>query len=196
MKRTIFDIDIDVKSSTDRSSYGVRAMIYNSETQRIQPHPSGVYLGEVPIDKVTNLASFDYKYGDERGFMKVDLLSNTAYDSFKSKKEVIEAVDGDINWKIFTNRKIVESLPHLANHFDIVSELEPKSVEDIADVLALIRPGKEHLIKQYTKNKEATRRQLYTRPKSGMFFKKAHAISYALMIKSIIYHKYSSGIIF
>jgi hypothetical protein len=196
MKRTIFDVDIDIKSSTDRASYGTRAMIYNGDTQKIQPHPSGVYLGDVPIDPITGLASFDYNYGDDKGFMKVDLLSNTAYDQFTTKAEVIEAVDGVIDWNLFKNRKIVESLPHLAKHFDIVVELEPRNVEDLADILALIRPGKEHLIKPYIKNKESTRRQLYKRPKSGMFFKKSHAISYALMIKSIAYQRYSTGVVF
>lgn len=194
--RTIFDIDIDIKSSTDRSTYGTRAMIYNKETQRIQPHPSGVYLGLVPIDGITKLAAFDYEYGDEQGFMKVDLLSNTVYDQFKSKQEVYDAVDGTIDWNIFKKRSVVESLPHLGKHFDIVEMLEPKSIEDLADILALIRPGKDHLLPQYKKNKEQTRRQLYKRPRTGMFFKKAHAISYALMIKAVVFYKHNFGISF
>jgi hypothetical protein len=192
--RSIFDVDIDTTSKTDKKQYGIPAMIYNEDQERINPHPSGVYLEEVPIDKLTGLCSFDYKYGDEKGFMKVDILHNTVYDIFKSKKEVLEASENDIDWSILEDRKVVESLPHIAKHYDIIQKLKPKSVEDLADVLALIRPGKSNLIDSYIQNKEQTRRNLYKRPKTGMYFKKSHAISYALMIKTLIYKKHQAMI--
>lgn len=192
--RSIFDIDIDTASSTDKSLYGIPAMIYNEDQERIAPHPSGVYLEDVPIDHKTNLCSFDYKHGDERGFMKVDILHNSVYDTFSSKEEVLTASEGDIDWSILSDRSVVESLPHIAKHYDTIQKVKPKSVEDLADVLALIRPGKISLLDSYIKNKKQTRRNLYKRPATGMYFKKSHSISYALMIKTLIYKKYQSMI--
>ena len=192
--RSIFDIDIDTASSTDKSLYGIPAMIHNEDQERIAPHPSGVYLEDVPIDHKTNLCSFDYKYGDESGFMKVDILHNSVYDAFSSKEEVLIASEGDIDWSILSDRSVVESLPHIAKHYDTIQKVKPKSVEDLADVLALIRPGKISLLDGYIKNKKQTRRNLYKRPSTGMYFKKSHAISYALMIKTLIYKKYQSMI--
>lgn len=192
--RSIFDIDIDTASSTDKSLYGIPAMIYNEEQERIAPHPSGVYLEDVPIDHKTNLCSFDYKYGDDNGFMKVDVLHNSVYDVFTSKEEVLTASEGDIDWSVLSDRSVVESLPHIAKHYDTIQKVKPKSVEDLADVLALIRPGKISLLDSYIKNKKQTRRNLYKRPATGMYFKKSHAISYALMIKTLIYKKYQSMI--
>lgn len=192
--RSIFDIDIDTASTTDKSLYGIPAMIYNVEQERISPHPSGVYLENVPVDQKTHLCSFDYKYGDEKGFMKVDILHNSVYDSFKSKEEVLTASEGDIDWSILDDRNIVESLPHIAKHYETIQKVKPKSVEDLADVLALIRPGKISLLESYLKNKKQARRNLYKRPSTGMYFKKSHAISYALMIKTLIYKKHQSMI--
>lgn len=192
--RSIFDIDIDTATSTEKSNYGIPAMIYNEEQERIAPHPSGVYLENVPVDHKTNLCAFDYKYGDAQGFMKVDILHNSVYDMFSSKEEVLTACEGDINWEILKDRSVVESLPHVAKHYDTIQKVNPTSVEDLADVLALIRPGKISLLPDYIKNKKQTRRNLYKRPSTGMYFKKSHAISYALMIKTLIHKKYQSMI--
>lgn len=182
--RRIFDVDIDLPSTVDKNSMGyVRAMIYNEKTEKISPHPSGFYVEKVPVDTITGLCSFDYEYSDERGFMKVDLLTNRVYDVFKTKQAILEAIDEDnVDWDLFQDPKVVEKLPHIGKHFDIVKQVHPRTVEDLADILALIRPAKISMLESYLKHKEATRRRLYIRPKSGIYFKKSHAISYALMI--------------
>lgn len=182
-----FDVDIDVKSDTDKEKYGIRAMVYNAVTEKILPHPSGFYLEEVPVDALSNLASIDYKYGDEIGLMKVDLLTNTSYDIFHSKEEILNALETKPDWSLLKDQEFVDSLPHISGHYDIVKRIKPESVEELADVLALIRPAKIHLIESYIKNKKSARMNLYRRSSSDKaYFKKAHAISYALMIVCIM----------
>jgi DNA polymerase III alpha subunit len=58
--------------------------------------------------------------------------------------------------------------------------MKPKSVEELAMILAMIRPGKRHLLgKTWTEISET----VWTRPESGeYYFKKAHAIAYAVAI--------------
>lgn len=196
MRRT-FDVDIDVSPDFKRDEFGVRAMIYRDDTERIMPHPSGVYLEPVPVDPVTGLCAFDYKYGDDKGFMKVDLLVNTAYANFESKEEVLTALTSEVDWKLFLDRRIVDKLPHIANHFDIVREVKPQSIEDLADILALIRPAKIWMLEDYLTNKKRVRINLYKRPAGDkVYFKKSHAISYAAMIVCCLHRITETEIMF
>lgn len=184
--RRNFDIDIDVRSDFDRSGYGTRAMIYNEETENISPHPVGIYLEDVPVDPITGFCAFDYKYGNENGFMKLDLITNSSYDRFKTKTQLLSAINKEPDWTLLESESYVSKLPHIANHFDVVSLVKPRSVIELADTLALIRPGKVHLLEQYLSNREKVRRKLYLRSDKGVYFKKSHAVSYALMIVAVM----------
>ena len=53
--------------------------------------------------------------------------------------------------------------------------------EELADVLALIRPNKKHLIDKYVKNKQSVRKELYKKVDASDL-RKSHAIPYALLI--------------
>lgn len=182
-----FDIDIDVKSGVEKDRFGIRAMIYNDEVGTVLPHPSGYYLQDVPVDGVTGNAAIDYKEGEDKSLLKVDLLTNSSYDMFESKEDLLSCIETDPDWSLMTKRDVVERLPHLSNHFDLVRDIAPKSIEDLADCLALIRPGKVHLIEPYKENKERTRVNLYRMPREGAYFKRSHAISYAMMIVAILH---------
>jgi hypothetical protein len=181
--RRTFDVDIDVAPNTNKAVFGVRAMLYRDEA--IHPHPSGYYLNDVPVDPITGHCAFDAEWGDEHGMYKVDLLTNTAYTQFKSKEQLLEYANKEPHWQILENKKIVESLPHISKHYDIVNRVKPASIHDLADVLALIRPGKEHHIEAYLENKAAVRRVLYKRTTKA-YFKKSHSYSYAMMIIAIM----------
>jgi len=187
MQKT-FDVDIDAVSC-DREKYGTRAMIHNEETMKIMPHPSGIYMDEVLIDDESGLATFDYAWGEANGFQKVDILNNNSYKIFNSKQDVLIHKELDIDWSCLEDRELVETLPHISKHYETVNRVKPQSVEDLADVLALIRPGKIHLLDDYINNKNRVRKNLYKRPSSGMYFKKSHAIGYAMMIRCVISKK-------
>lgn len=182
-----FDVDIDCSSKTERTSYGVRSMVYNADTYRILPHPSGINLDDIPVDLETGLAAIEHKEAAALGFNVVDILTNTSYDRFSSKRDVLNMIEQEPNWRLLESREFVSKLPHIGNHFDVVSLVQPRSIDDLADILALIRPGKRNLLESYTKNKHSVRLQLYRRSANGQaYFKKAHSYSYALMIVAII----------
>lgn len=191
--RRIFDVDIDVSPKTDKDKYGTRAMAYNHEM--VSAHPSGYYLETVPVDPITGLCSFDSSYGDSAGFQKVDLLSNSSYDMFESKEEVLKYAEMEPEWDLLLEEDVVQSLPHLAKHIDLLTRIQPRSIHDLADTLALIRPGKSHLIDSYMKNKERVRKKLYKRSKDH-YFKKSHAYSYAMMIICVLNKISESRIVF
>ena len=74
----------------------------------------------------------------------------------------------------------MDQLFHLNGHFSIVSKLKPKTIEQLAAVLAIIRPAKRQLMyKQW----EDIMREVWIKPTDGSyFFKKSHAVAYAQAI--------------
>lgn len=195
--RRSFDVDIDTGSLCNRADYGIRAMVYNEDVCKILPHPSGVYLEKVPVDPVTGLCAFDYKYGDSVGFAKVDILTNKSYDIFKTKKELLMFSIMTPDWRWLLDEEFTANLPHIGKHHDTLVKIQPNTVEELADVIALIRPAKIGLIGQYRKQQSAVRRRLYSRPLDGTaYFKKSHAIAYAIMIVAVMNKlKNPSGIV-
>ena len=192
----VFDVDIDVNSSVDRNEYGIRAMIYNKETERVMPHPSGVYLEEVPVDELTGFCAFDYEYGDANGYMKVDILTNKSYDLFRTKEQLLEALEIEPNWDSLMDESFVAKLPHIGTNFEIVRKIKPKNIEELADLVALIRPAKIQYIQSYLTNKASIRRRLYLKPSDGSpYFKKSHAIAYAMMIAAVMNKLQNSALV-
>ena len=66
----------------------------------------------------------------------------------------------------------------------MVSELKPQSILDLAMTLALIRPGKRHLInKCKTMGFGSIASEIWTDAADGSYiFKHSHAISYAMLV--------------
>ena len=76
--------------------------------------------------------------------------------------------------------KVVDQLFHLNGHFNIVSKLEPKNIEQLAAVLAIIRPAKRGLMYKVWTD---ILKEVWIKPTDGSyFFKKSHAVAYAQAI--------------
>ena len=102
-------------------------------------------------------------------------------DHFENKKQIRTLLKREPNWNLLKRPLVVTKLIHLANHFEIVSKVAPQSIEELADILALIRPAKRYLLNAYLKDREAIRLELYRKPdeKNAKYYKKPHAIAYA-----------------
>ncbi len=179
------DIDIDVVE-VEREKFGVRAIIYNEQRERIKPHASGIYINqEMPFDPDTMLAVIPYEEAESIGFRKIDLLNNSAYLEFKTKQELRDMASRRTNWSLFQDEDFVKELPQLNKAYSLLQRLKPSSIEDLADVLALMRPGKNHLVDAYIEDKEAVRQILYTKVEE-IYFKKSHAIAYATLLVALV----------
>ncbi len=177
------DIDIDVQSSFDPKIFGdyVRASVYANG--KLTPHPCGIYFQSVPVDPITGLAAAPHKVAEELGCFKMDFLHLTVYDHFSSREEITELLKHEPDWNLLKIPSVAKKLFQLGNHGELLREVEPRSVIELADVIALIRPQKAYLKKYYLENRAKTRVMLYAKePGSGYSFKKAHAIAYALVI--------------
>lgn len=182
-----FDADIDIDlANPDR----VRDLFKNKITPALQieqgevkQHLVGVYFQTIPKDKETGIAAIPPDEAIKFGFLKVDLLSLKLLKYFESKQEIKNILKKDPDWSMLEKKEIVEQLFQLHNHFKIVAKVKPKSIEEIADTLALIRPNKRKYLEEYLKNKDVVRKVLYVRePEDKSSFKKSHAVAYALLV--------------
>ena len=147
---------------------------------KVEKHKTGVYFHAVPEHPVTGHASIDYKKAEDRGYFKIDMLNVNIYKHVKSEQELVELMIQEPDWDMLKDATVVEQLFHLNGHFKIVSQLEPRTIEQLAAVLAIIRPAKRHLMyKDWTD----IMKEVWVRPSDGSyFFKKSHAVAYAQAI--------------
>ena len=79
---------------------------------------------------------------------------------------------------MFEHKEIVEQLAHISNHFAIIEKHPPESIEQLAMILAMIRPGKRHLVGHTW---EVIEKEVWEKTED-YFFKRSHALSYAVSI--------------
>jgi len=179
------DIDIDFKTNFDPLEYfptAVRASMVDKGVLR--KHPAGAYLQAIPKDGITNLAAIPYKQAEEIGYFKIDFLHLNLLDIFENKAEIRSLIKKEPDWSLLENQEIVEKLFQIHRHFDIVVTIKPKSIQELADVIALIRPGKKFMTNLYVTNRDEVREELYKKPEdpTKYYFKRSHALAYALNI--------------
>ena len=147
---------------------------------KAEKHKTGVYFHACPEHPVTGHSTLDYKKAEDRGYFKIDMLNVNIYKDVKSEQELVELIIQEPDWDMLKNPKTVEKLFHLNGHYNIVSKLEPRNIEQLAAVLAIIRPAKRHLMYKDWKD---ILNEVWIRPTDGSyFFKKSHAIAYAQAI--------------
>jgi len=153
------------------------SIIKNGKSEK---HKTGVYFHAVPEHPITGNSSLDYKKAEERGYFKIDMLNVNIYRNVKSEQELVELMIQEPDWDMLKDPKIVDSLFHLNGHFNIVSKLEPRNIEQLAAVLAIIRPAKRSLMHRDWID---IMKEVWIKPTDGSyFFKKSHAIAYAQAI--------------
>jgi|TARA_B000000609_G_scaffold74929_1_gene56404 DNA polymerase III alpha subunit len=147
---------------------------------KVEKHKTGVYFHAVPEHPVTGHASLDYKKAEDRGYFKIDCLNVNIYKYVSSEQELVELMIQEPDWDMLEDKKTVDQLFHLNGHFSIVSKLKPKTIEQLAAVLAIIRPAKRYLLNQTWQD---INEHVWEKPADGSyFFKKSHAVAYAQAI--------------
>jgi DNA polymerase III alpha subunit len=83
-------------------------------------------------------------------------------------------------WQLLEHDDFTNLLFHVSGHGEILRKLQPRTVEQLAAVLAIIRPAKRYLL---NKDWETILKEVWTKPENGdYYFKKAHAMSYAFAV--------------
>jgi DNA polymerase III alpha subunit len=177
------DVDIDVNPSFKPLSVFTN-WIRASRVQdgQLLAHNVGIYPQAIAVDPLTGLAAIPYEDAEELGYLKVDFLPLHVYKHFNTRDEIDELLGKEPDWKLLLVRSNHEKIFQLAKHGDLLVDLKPSSVLELADIMALIRPGKKNFIGLYKKDREAGRRILYAKDDSGYTFKKSHALAYSYVV--------------
>ena len=168
------DIDID---------FADRDIILDKIKHRVaklstgKKHNTGVYVTEVPHNPVDNLSTLDYETAEERGYFKLDFLNVSIYKDIQDEEHLVSLMTQEPLWDLLTHKEFSDQLFHVGEHSTILQKMKPQSIEQLAAVLAIIRPAKRSLLGQPW---DTVMKNVWTKPEDGSYyFKKAHAIAYA-----------------
>lgn len=175
------DVDIDVYDR-DMALEGlehVRASIIRDDGS-VEKHNTGVYFQPIPKDPLTNRALIDHKDAEERGYFKIDFLNVSLYKDVRDEQHLNSLLNKEPDWELLTDELFVSQLFHIGNHYALIKKLSPKSVDQLAAALAIIRPAKKYL---ENKSWNEIEKDVWVKPKDeSYFFKRSHAVAYALAI--------------
>ena len=171
------DIDIDFADrilALDLFKH-VTASINDQGT--LKKHNTGIYCTSIPYNPITGLSTLDYKEAENRGYFKIDFLNVNIYKDVKSEDHLTKLMETEPLWDLLEQYEFSNLLFHINGHGDILRAMKPRNLEQLAAVLAMIRPAKKYLIgKDWT----TVMQEVWTRPENNdYYFKKAHAIAYA-----------------
>jgi len=142
------DIDIDF-ANRDRILEIVQHVRARRDTDDgFTHHNTGIYPHSVPNDPITNI-----------------------------EEELVRLMNTEPLWDLLEQDDFTDLLFHVNGHGWLMRKMKPRSVEELAMCIALIRPAKKHLIGQtWTEIGQ----EIWTKPENGeYYFKKAHAVAYA-----------------
>lgn len=174
------DIDIDFKNRDDILNIIKHIPASIIENNIIKKHNSGVYCQQIPVDPLTGYASIDYKEAEQRGYFKIDFLNASVYQGVKNEEHLKHLMEVEPLWDLLEQDEFTNLLFHLNGHGNILRKMKPQSIEQLAAVLAMIRPAKRHLIGQ---DWETVLKEVWQKPQNDeYYFKKSHSIGYATAI--------------
>ena len=174
------DVDIDFFDRDGTLKLFKHAPASIIKDDKIEKHKTGVYFHAVPTHPITGHSTLDYKKAEDRGYFKIDCLNVNMYKDVENEEHLQRLIDTEPDWELFQHKEIVEQLFHIHDHFNIVSQMKPQSVEQLAMVLAIIRPAKRSLLGE---SWQSIQKQVWLKPiDNSYYFKKSHAMSYALAI--------------
>lgn len=170
------DVDIDL---ADRDKL-LKLIPHVPARLENRKHNTGVYTHRVPVDPVTGMCTYDYKSAENVGFFKLDLLNVGIYRDIRDEQHLIELTEREPIWELLQHKEFVDQLFQVSGHVELMKKLQPKTIEELAAVLAIIRPSKRYLENE---SWEKILSEVWTKPDNGSYhFKKSHAVSYALVV--------------
>ena len=174
---TMPDIDIDF-AHRERVLEAVKCI--PASISPTKKHNTGVYCTSIPYNPLTGMSSIDYQEAEKRGYFKVDLLNVSVYENVISRQHLKNLMQTEPLWDLLQQDDFTSLLFHVNGHGGILREMKPTNIEQLAAVLAMIRPAKRHLI---GKDWNSVMQEVWLKPENDdYYFKKAHAIAYAHVV--------------
>jgi DNA polymerase III alpha subunit len=174
------DIDIDFADRTKALDHFKHVTAAIEDHGTFKKHNTGVYCTSIPYNPLTGISTIDYKQAENRGYFKIDFLNVGVYEGVKNKEHLKKLLETEPLWDLLLEDEFTQNLFHVNGHGSILRQSKPRSIEQLAAVLAMIRPAKRYLI---GKEWSTVMTEVWTKPENEeYYFKKAHAVAYAAAI--------------
>ncbi len=188
------DIDIDFLDRDQALKLFKYIGASRADNGKLVKHNTGIYMHEVPVNALTGLCAIPYDVAEEKEYFKIDFLNVSIYKGVESEEHLVRLMEATPLWDLLLDDSFTNLLFHVNGHGSILREMKPESVEQLAAVLAMIRPAKRYLIgKDWT----TVMNEVWTKPENDeYYFKKSHATAYAMAIvvqMNLICEKISYG---
>jgi len=143
-------------------------------------HNSGIYIQKIPTDPMIGCSSLEYKEAERRGYFKLDFLNVAVYTHIKNNAHYKLLLKRTPPWKRLSDQSFTKKIIHISNHVHKISGMMPDSIPRMAMFLAILRPGKQHLI---GKSWEEIGKTVWDKTDDDQYtFKKSHSIAYAKLV--------------
>lgn len=175
------DVDIDV-FGRDRVVDSFECIFgrIDRDGGKYEKHNTGVYFQNIPRDPTSNVSTIDHRIAKNYGYFKIDFLNVNMYEGVRNEEHLLELLNKEPPWDFFQYEEITDQLFHLNGYSNLLKKYQPQSVEDLAMILAIIRPAKAYLQNQ---GWDKIRAEAWSKLDDDVYqFKRGHAISYALAI--------------
>lgn len=174
------DIDIDFLDRDEALKLFKHIKASRIDNENLVKHNTGVYIHEVPVSAVEDVCAVPYDKAEEHGYFKIDFLNVGLYKGVQNEEHLIQLMNTEPLWDLLLDDNFNSLLFHVNGHGGILRKMKPASIEQLAAVLAMIRPAKRHLI---GKTWEEVMEEVWTKPDNDeYYFKKSHATAYAVAI--------------
>jgi DNA polymerase III alpha subunit len=174
------DIDIDFVDREQALNLFKHIKASRIDNGELVKHNTGIYLHNVPMNAITGVCAVPYDNAEDRGYFKIDFLNVGIYKGVRDEAHLIQLMETEPLWDLLLDDDFIQNLFHVNGHGSILRQSKPESIEQLAAVLAMIRPAKRYLIgKDWT----TVMTEVWTKPENDdYFFKKSHATAYAVAI--------------
>lgn len=174
------DLDIDFADRTAALACIDHVFASRLEKDKLIRHTTGIYVQNIPHNPVNKASTLDYKEADTRGYFKIDFLNVGIYNGVRDNDHLTQLMETEPVWELLIEEEFVNLLFHINGHIAVLKQMQPTSLEQLAAVLAMIRPAKKHLIgSSWT----TIMNEIWIPSTDGTYgFRKAHAFSYAMAV--------------
>ena len=148
---------------------------------RLTRHVSGVYVNNIPRNSITGTAAIEYQTAEQLGYVKLDFLNVNLYRQIRDPAHLTQLMEREPPWHRLQDKEFFSQLIHIGRHYHTMAAMpEPvNSIERMAMFLAIIRPGKKHLIGQTWNEISKT---VWAAGTDSYVFKASHSYAYAHLV--------------
>ena len=174
------DIDIDFVDRDSALDLFKHIKASRVDEGQLVKHNTGVYFHPVPVCAEANVCAVPYDQAEEQGYFKIDFLNVSIYKGVRDEAHLVELMNQEPLWDLLEDEDFVNLLFHVNGHGSTLRQMKPKSVEQLAAILAMIRPAKRYLLGE---SWSKVLSEVWQKPENDeYYFKKSHATAYAVAV--------------